>query len=121
MGVLSEKQVKKKKMVSLVLNVDFEVLSKVNYTEHQFNVGLEVIGREVTFGTMETEKLSDKMLMDKTYETEILLNLHSSMLCGQLASEGYSKEENSHSGHRGQRSSRGHSTRVFKGKFQPQV
>lgn len=49
---------------------------------------------------MEVKKLSDKVLMNKTDETEISLNLHSSILCGKLASEGPSKEENSHSGQR---------------------
>ena len=118
--------------------------------KHQLNVGLEVTCREVTSGAMEVEKLSDKVLIEKRYETEMWVTFTSSMLCGKWACEGYSKKENSHCskrtrrghGHRGQGrkssekkgqsikkhrpqrgqgSSRRHSTRVLKGQFQPQA
>lgn len=114
------------------------------------NVGLEVICKEATFGTMEVEKLSGKVLMEKRYETQMWVTFTSSMLCGKWAYKGYSKKKiviavrgqgevtvtrgwgrkssekkgqsiKQHRPQRGQGSSRRHSTRVWKGQFQPQA
>lgn len=53
MGNLSQKEIEEKK------------ISLVTCIEHQLNVNLEVFYREVTFGTMEEETLSDKRDMRK--------------------------------------------------------
>ena len=68
-------------------------LPKVNWGKFQSNMDFQGICREVTSDTMQVEKLSSTVLMEKRNETKFGEHLYLDMLCGRWSSERDDPEE----------------------------